>query len=90
MRTVVSIEQYIAAERTANLRACPRTNCVIVRVLNRGEAITTVGEVVGDNVQGNSNWTRVLPNGQETFVHSALVSRTRPQPLQICKGNPVR
>ncbi|MCY3946089.1 MAG: excalibur calcium-binding domain-containing protein [Anaerolineaceae bacterium] len=89
-RTIVAIEQYIAAQATANARACPRTNCVIVRVLNRGEAITTVGEVVGDNVQGSNNWTRVLLNGRETFVHSALVSRTRPQPLPAEQAQPVQ
>ena len=84
--TIVAIEQYIAAQETASTRACPRKNCVIVHVLNRGEAIATVGEVVGDNVQGDSNWTRVIVNGREAFVHSALVSRTRPQPLQNLQG----
>ena len=71
-------DQYISSRSNANVRSCPRTSCAAVQSLASGTRITSTGQVEGEFVLGSSKWTRILLNNKEAFVHSALVSRTRP------------
>ena len=70
--------QYISSRSNANVRSCPRTSCATVQSLASGTRITSTGQVDGEFVLGSSKWTRILLNNKEAFVHSALVSRSRP------------
>ncbi len=82
-QTRVTTNQYIAASDTANARSCPQTSCAIVRSFVRGDVISTTGQVEGEFVLGSSNWTRIQLSGQDAFIHSSLVSQTRPQTQQV-------
>ena len=77
-QSVTTTTQYISARSNANVRSCPRTSCAPVQSLASGTSITTTGQVEGEFVLGSSKWTRILLNNKEAFVHSALVSRSRP------------
>ena len=44
----------------------------------RYQRLRSTGQVEGEFVLGSSKWTRILLNNKEAFVHSALVSRSRP------------
>ena len=67
---------------SANLRPCPyvTNDCAVTESLNKGTSVTVTGEVVGDNFRGSTLWYSIERNGQTAFVHSALVSTTRPAP----------
>ena len=52
--------------------------CTCAIPSERNQGITTTGQVEGEFVLGSSKWTRILLNNKEAFVHSALVSRSRP------------
>ncbi len=71
-------DQYISSKSNANVRSCPRTSCAAVQSLASGTRVTTTGQVDGEFLLGSSKWTRILLNNKEAFVHSALVSRSRP------------
>ncbi len=77
-QSVTTTTQYISSRSNANVRSCPRTSCAAVQSLASGTSITTTGQVEGEFVLGSSKWTRILLNNKVAFVHSALVSRSRP------------
>jgi len=62
----------IRSEMRINARSCPDLTCAVVTTLLPGTQIlvleVTQGGVVGDN----SNWYRVVQEGNEVFVHSSL------------------
>jgi hypothetical protein len=66
----------------ANLRPCPyvTNDCAVTESLSKGTSVTVTGEVEGDNFRGSTLWYSIERNGQTAFVHSALVSTTRPAP----------
>ena len=63
-----------------NARSCERTNCGVVTVLGFAEEFSGYTRVEGESVGGNTTWWQGGVNGQEVYVHSSLVSRTRPSP----------
>lgn len=71
-------QTYYVTGNTINARSCPRTNCEIVTTFSRGASIRVLGSETGTSVSGSTTWYRARYRGQDIYVHSSLVSRTRP------------
>ena len=77
--TQADTDTYFVTGSTANVRSCSNTTCDRVTTLSYGDDIEVVEAVEGVSVAGSTRWYRVLlNNGHEGFIHSSLVSRTRP------------
>lgn len=72
--------QRLYATGNANLRPCTKTTsaCAPAGAVSGGQELTVLGQVEGDTVSGSTVWYKVLHNGQELYIHSSLVSATRP------------
>jgi hypothetical protein len=72
-------ETYYVTSSTANVRGCADSNCERLTTLSYGDDIEVIERVDGDSVAGSTRWYRVLlSDGREGFIHSSLVSTTRP------------
>ena len=67
---------YIASN--SNTWECPETSCDIVRTLPAGTQVTGIEQVKGRFVLGSDQWWKADYQGQELYIHSTQVSRTRP------------
>lgn len=46
--------------------------------LSAGDSVDVYGTVIGDAIQGNPVWYQIRSNGQRVYVHSSVLSATRP------------
>ncbi|MEO1441496.1 MAG: hypothetical protein AAFV33_13950, partial [Chloroflexota bacterium] len=69
-------------EAQANIRTCPRLSdeCSDGTFVFGGTELISIGYVDGDEFSGSTRWYIVEYNGIERYVHSELLTRTRPQP----------
>lgn len=72
--------QTLYTTGNANLRPCTKTTsaCAPAGAVSGGQELTVLEQVEGDVVSGSNIWYKVLHNGQELYIHSSLVSATRP------------
>lgn len=81
---------YYANNGDVRVRACPDANdnerCSVVDTLSFGDEIGVIRSVTGSRYSGSTTWYEANLNGQLVYVHSALVSRTKPVP-QIQTNN---
>ena len=61
-----------------NVRACPRLDCEVLIRWDSGRGFEVLSHVEGNSVNGNTRWMETRHSGQEAYVHSSLVTRTRP------------
>ena len=73
-------ETYYVISTAANARPCPTLteSCASVRRFNYRDAITVIGEAVGDSYQGSTNWKVIEVGNQRLYIHATLLSRSRP------------
>jgi uncharacterized membrane protein YgcG len=79
--TEVETDTYYITGSTANVRECANstTTCSVITALSYGDDIEVIERAEGVSVAGSTRWYRVLlSDGREGYVHSSLVSRTRP------------
>lgn len=76
-------QTYYVTGNTINARSCPRTNCEIITTFSRGQSIRVLGSETGASVSGSTSWYRARYQGQNIYVHSSLVSRTRPSSSSV-------
>ena len=71
---------YVSSTVGANARPCPTLteSCASVRRFNYRDAITVIGEAVGDSYQGSTNWKVIEVGNQRLYIHATLLSRSRP------------
>ena len=80
--TYMSSQTYYVS-RSANVRSCPDTDCDIIGRLAMGQSINVDGVADGVIVSGSPEWYHMRYQGKTAYVHSSLVSQTRPaQPTQ--------
>lgn len=73
---VEAFEPHIViSEQTAAGRSCPWLRCGIVAGFTTGTKVPVYEVVEGEVVFGSADWNRIVIDGQDVFVHSAL---TRP------------
>jgi hypothetical protein len=72
-------ETYYTTQN-ANARSCPRTTCARVMTIQAGTAVSVIDTENGEAVSGSTTWMHVLYDGREMYIHSSLLSTTRPQP----------
>lgn len=71
-------------QNSANVRDCAELTCDIFATYGAGTALEIIDtNVQGDEFQGSTIWMEININGEIVYVHSALVSRTRPAPTAI-------
>lgn len=84
---------YVISPQPINVRSEPSAASSLVTRLDPGAEVQVVGSIEGDNVNGSTQWYEADYNGQQAYVHSSLISRTRPnpaaQPAQQSIGTPV-
>ncbi|MCE2488907.1 MAG: SH3 domain-containing protein [Anaerolineae bacterium] len=61
-----------------NMRRAPRLNADLVAKVAHGEAVESLDEVEGDDFRGSTRWHLVSVEGDEGYIHSLLLSETRP------------
>ncbi len=69
---------FFVAVNGARVRECPQTSCTVITHLQRGAEIEVLQTVNGTAVQGDRTWYRIQVNGQDAFIHSSVVTTTRP------------
>src|SRR5690606_11450954 len=67
---------------SVNGRSCSSTECSIVTSFAVGSQVDVVGREQGQSVSGSTLWRIVNYNGQSVYVHSSLLSTSRPAPVQ--------
>jgi hypothetical protein len=77
--TMTATPQTFYVVGTANVRACPRTTCEIVSRLAGGDIVQVTGGEAGETVSGSDRWYRVLIGGKTAYVHTSLVSASKPE-----------
>lgn len=66
---------------SANVRDCPQTSCTLLYTYPAGTAIEIIDtNVTGEDVLTGTRWMEGVVNGQLIYVHSSLVSLSRPAP----------
>jgi RNA polymerase sigma-70 factor (TIGR02960 family) len=65
---------YVHGE--ANVRPCPRSECVPTEVFSQGRQVIVVRKVAGESVYGNSEWYEVRYGSETRFIHSSFLSAT--------------
>ena len=87
-------QTYYVTGNTINARSCPRTTCEVVTTFSRGQSIRVLATVTGSSVSGSTNWYETRYNARRIYVHSSLVSQTRPsstsspvQPTRTTSGS---
>lgn len=71
---------YYSEGNAINVRSCPRLDCEVAAVLGFAEEIEIIDtRVDGVAVNGDTRWMEGVINDEIVYVHSSLVSRTRPQ-----------
>ncbi len=77
---------YAAGTGNINARATASTSAAVITTFARGDEVQVIDQVQGDAVNGNRTWFRIDADGQIAYVHSSLLSQTRPsaqaQPVQ--------
>jgi excalibur calcium-binding domain-containing protein len=74
-----SIADFYALSEGVRGRSCPQLSCDVVVVLSFREGIRIVGSTEdGDSIGGDTQWFVANNSGQRSFIHSSLLSRTRP------------
>jgi hypothetical protein len=77
--TEADTDTYYVTGSTANVRSCSETSCDRLTTLSYGDDIEVIERTDGASVAGSTRWYRVLlADGREGFIHSSLVSTTRP------------
>jgi hypothetical protein len=79
--TEVDTDTYYVTGSTANVRACATstTSCNVLTALSYGDDIEVIESVDGVSVAGSTRWYHILlSDGRDGYIHSSLVSRTRP------------
>lgn len=71
---------YYITQGDVRVRPEPNTSNDPVTFFNFGDEVQVIQQVDGQNVSGSIVWYEILHNGQQVYVHSSLVSRTRPVP----------
>lgn len=71
---------YYSEGNNINVRSCPELSCEVVDVLTFAEEIEIIDSSYhGDAVSGDTRWMQAVVNGELAYVHSSLVSSTRPR-----------
>lgn len=73
-----STTTYYIKGNSANLRADSNITSSIVASLTWGSEIQVIDDVQGQNVSGSTTWYKISYKGDVAYVHSSLVSPTRP------------
>lgn len=81
---------YVASAQRINVRAGASTDAEVIGQLNPGDQVPVYGQVTGGSVNGNTTWYEIEVQGRRAFVHSSLLSRTRPaaQPAHPVQNGP--
>lgn len=69
--TYTEVNETVYAKSQVNIRTGPSTDYEKVGQLQEGESVTRIG--VGDN-----NWSKVMYNDTELYIHSNYLSATKP------------
>ena len=69
---------YYTSNSGINARECPETTCAVLQVLSAGVEVRVTDTVQGTSVGGNRRWYQAVRNGQIIYIHTSLLSRTRP------------
>ena len=64
----------VNGDQPVNARACPRLDCAVIATIAPGTQLSVIETVSGDEVFGSSQWRRATYNGQNIYVHSALLT----------------
>jgi hypothetical protein len=71
---------YVISPQAANVRANPSTSAEVVAQVSPGAEVQVVGQAVGGVASGSTLWYEVRYAGRTAYIHSSVVSRTRPAP----------
>ncbi len=74
------VTYYVTGGQAINVRAEPSTTASVVTRLAPGSEARVVGQVRGDAVGGSDQWYEVETGSGWAYIHSSLLSRTRPVP----------
>ena len=66
-----------------NVRREPSTDSTIVSTLAFASSVEVSARVEGESYQDNVIWFRVQSGGADAYIHSLLLSETKPAPLLI-------
>lgn len=61
-----------------NMRRAPRLRADVVAKVAHGESVASLDEVEGDDFRGSTRWHLVSVDDHEGYIHSLLLSETRP------------
>lgn len=70
---------YVVGTSGINVRAEPSTSAAVVGAARGGNVIETTGTVTGQSVSGSTSWYRVNFGSETGYIHSSLLTTTRPQ-----------
>lgn len=70
---------------SVNGRSCSSIDCSVVTSFVVGSQVDVVGSEQGQSVSGSTLWRLVSYNGQSVYVHSGLLSTSRPAPVQTAQ-----
>lgn len=79
--TEADTDTYYITGSTANVRACATSTstCEVLTALSWGDDIEVIEAVDGVAISGSDRWYHVLlSDGRDGYIHSSLISRTRP------------
>lgn len=74
--------QQLYAQSSTNARSCPQLDCDIYTVVGSGEDVTVIDEVEGESVNDNDQWYKVIVNNRSAYIHSSMLSESRPVIVQ--------
>lgn len=80
--TRIADDTFYAVTEGARARACPQLTCDVVVTLAYGDDLTVIGSIAGDTVSGDNRWWIADGGGRTVYIHSSLMSRTRPAQQQ--------
>lgn len=64
----------------ARARVCPRLDCEVADVFEKGAPISAAGYLRGGRINNNGRWIAFVHNGRNLYFHSGLLTRQAPQP----------
>ena len=72
---------YVSARaRWINVRGEPATTSTIVATMVYGDAVNVLARVAGESYRGNVFWFRARVDEADAYIHSTLLSETKPAP----------
>ena len=83
-----SQEFYVISSQRANARQEPVTTAEIVGVFDYGAALDVFARIEGDTVSGSNYWYEIQVNGSPAYIHTSLLSPSRPQQIQVTQPPP--